>query len=69
MVPTDDLLSNKLDGMTLIRFNKILANSSKNELTIREVRFLTKWLAEITGQAEANIELVEPVTQGKEVGQ
>lgn len=66
MIPTDDLLNKKLDGMTIIRFNKILANSSRNELTAQEVRCLVKWLAGITGQSEADIELLEPVAQQKE---
>jgi hypothetical protein len=67
MIPTGDLLNKHLDGMTIIRFNKILANSSKNELTAQEVRTLTKWLANMTGQPEAAIELLEPVAQEKEV--
>lgn len=67
MIPTEDLLQNKLDGMTHIRFNKILANSSKRELTVLETRHLTSWLASITGRLEADIELLEPVAQGKEV--
>jgi hypothetical protein len=66
IIPTEELLLKRLGGMTIIRFNKILANSSKSELTISEAKNLTRWLASMTGQNEADIELLEPVAQEKE---
>ncbi|MGI4870501.1 MAG: hypothetical protein ACRYFX_04900 [Janthinobacterium lividum] len=62
MVPTDELLE-KLGGMTIHRFNQILNNDSKTELSLLEVSYLKKWLAEVTNQSEDTIDLVE----GKEV--
>lgn len=49
MIPTETLLK-KLGGMTLIRFNKILNNSTAGDLTALEADRLTKWLAEATGR-------------------
>ncbi len=58
MVPTDELL-HQLGSMTTHRFNQILNNESKTELSILEVSYLTRWLASITHQSEGVIELVE----------
>lgn len=58
MVPTDELLV-KLDGMTIHRFNQIMANESKKELSLLEVDLLTKWLASATHQQPEAINLLE----------
>ena len=55
MVPTEELL-NEL-GMTLIRFNKILENSTPREVTALEAHALVKWLARLTNQPTAEISL------------
>lgn len=59
MVPTDDLLKNQFGGMTFHRWNQILNNDSKTELSVLEVSYLKRWLARVTGQPEALIILVE----------
>ncbi|MDJ0367311.1 hypothetical protein QMK33_19355 [Hymenobacter sp. H14-R3] len=58
MVPTDDLLR-QLDGMTIHRFNQIMANDSKKELSLLEVGLLKQWLATLTHQQPDDIELLE----------
>ena len=58
MVPTEDLLK-ELGGMTLIRFNKILDNSSPREVTALEAHGLVKWLARLTNQPTTAIRLWE----------
>jgi hypothetical protein len=66
MIPTDALLK-KLGGMTLIRFNKIVNNSPSMEaLTAMEADYLKKWVAAMTNQSVADIELfeVESVQEG-----
>ncbi len=59
MVPSDNLLTNKLGGMTLNRFNQIVNNDSKTELSVLEVSNLKKWLSEVTGQPVEAIMLLE----------
>ena len=58
MVPTEELLK-EMGDMTLVRFNKILENSSPKELTAMEAEYLTRWLARLTNQPAAAISLWE----------
>jgi hypothetical protein len=58
MVPTEELLK-EMGDMTLVRFNKILENSSPKELTALEAQYLTRWLARLTNQPAASISLVK----------
>jgi hypothetical protein len=55
MVPTEDLLEEL--GMTLIRFNKILENTTPREVTALEAHALVKWLARLTNQSTTAISL------------
>lgn len=59
MTPTESLLKEKLGGMTPHRFNQILNNDSKTELSVLEVSHLRRWLGEVTNQAEESIGLLE----------
>lgn len=61
MTPTKKLLDEKLGGMTPHRFNQILNNDSKTELSVLEASQLRKWLSELTGQPESTIALLEEV--------
>ena len=57
VVPTDQVLVDKLGGMTLIRFNKLLANAGK-PIHLHEVQLLTNWLSELTGRPKSGIDLL-----------
>jgi hypothetical protein len=57
MAPTSDLLK-KLGGMTLHRFNQILNNDSKTELSVLEVSLIQDWLGSVTGREPASIEVL-----------
>ncbi|TPG72010.1 hypothetical protein EAH73_01830 [Hymenobacter nivis] len=59
MVPTDELLTNKLGGMTMIRFNQLLNNSSKTELSVAEVGRLKRWLGGVLNQDPNTVKLLE----------
>jgi hypothetical protein len=61
MVPTNDLLK-KLGGMTIHRFNQILNNDSKTELSLLEVSYLKTWFAALTNTPVDAIELIEKET-------
>ena len=58
MVPTKQVLADKLGGMTLIRFNKLLNNSGPNDIQLQEVLLLTTWLSEVTGKPKAALQLL-----------
>lgn len=57
MVPTAALLK-KLGDMTPHRFNQILNNDSKTELSVLEVSLIQDWLSEITGREATSIEVL-----------
>jgi hypothetical protein len=57
MTPTATLLKN-LGGMTRHRFNQILNNASKTELSVLEVSLIQDWLGGITGKEPASIEVL-----------
>ena len=57
MTPTAALLK-KLGDMTRHRFNQILNNDSKTELSVLEVSLIQDWLGEITGKEPASIEVL-----------
>jgi hypothetical protein len=57
MTPTAALLK-KLGDMTRHRFNQILNNDSKTELSVLEVSLIQDWLSEITGREPASIEVL-----------
>ncbi|MGI4833308.1 MAG: hypothetical protein ACRYFK_07585 [Janthinobacterium lividum] len=59
IIPTEPLLREKLGGMTPHRFNQILNNESKTELTVLEASLLRHWLSEVTGQPASAIVLLE----------
>lgn len=59
IVPTQELLSSKLGGMTIHRFNKLVHNVGPNEITVPEVHALGTWLSELTGKPASSFELVE----------
>jgi hypothetical protein len=59
MVPSEKLLTDELGGMTLIRFNKILSNTSKREMTALEAELFTTWLARMTNKPVTSISLWE----------
>lgn len=58
MQPTEQVLNQKLGGMTLIRFNKLLNNAGPNDIQLHEVQLLTNWLSEVTGKAKADLQLL-----------
>ena len=59
IIPTTSVLSDKLGGMSLIRFNKLLNNSGPNDIQLREVQLLTSWLSEITGKPRTDFNLLK----------
>ena len=58
MSPTPNLLNEKLGGMTVHRFNKLIKNEGK-DITVAEVQLLTDWLATLTNQPKTSINLLE----------
>jgi hypothetical protein len=58
MIPSENLLKEKLGGMTPHRFNQILNNDSKKELSLLEISMLQRWLSEVTGKPENTIALL-----------
>lgn len=62
MIPTTALLQ-KLGGMTPHRFNQILNNDSKTELSVLEVSLIQRWLAEVTGKDISSIEVLSKQAQ------
>ena len=58
LTPSDKTLSEKLGGMSLIRFNKLVKNEGR-PITVGEVQLLTEWLSGLTGQPKASFNLLE----------
>lgn len=64
LTPTDKVLKDKLGGMTIRRFNKILNNSaSLTPVTATEANNLIKWLAALTNKPVAEVNLFESVME------
>lgn len=58
LVPTDDLLNNKLGGMSLIRFNKLMNNSVKIPISLTELELLAQWLSDMTNREVSVVDLL-----------
>ena len=59
MIPTTTALREKLGGMSLIRFNKLLNNAGPRDIRLHEVQLLTTWLAEITGRPKSAVKVLK----------
>ena len=64
LTPTDKVLKDKLGGMTIRRFNKILNNSaSLTPVTATEANNLKRWLAGLTNKPVTDVNLFEPMEE------
>ena len=59
LVPTEQVLSEQLAGMTMHRFNKLLNNVGPKEIQLHEVHVLVDWLSQMTGKPKTDFKLVE----------
>lgn len=64
VTPTDKVLKEKLGGMTIRRFNKILNNSAAlTPITATEANNLRLWLASLTSKPVSSVNLFDLVEE------